>query len=41
VDDVIALGRFPLAPSAFGRAPDGTVLVGDFRAGAVFRIVSP
>ena len=38
--DVVALGRFPLAPSAFGRAPDGSVWVVDFRGGAVFQIVT-
>lgn len=38
VDDVIALGRFDAQPVAFGRSPEGTVWVADFRRGAVFRI---
>ncbi|MEQ1502730.1 MAG: PQQ-dependent sugar dehydrogenase [Myxococcota bacterium] len=37
--EVAALGRFTSAPTAFARAPDGTVWVADFAAGAVFRIV--
>ena len=39
VTGVTALGRFSLAPTAFGRAPDGSVWVCDFRSGAVYRIV--
>ncbi|MEZ4238157.1 MAG: PQQ-dependent sugar dehydrogenase [Myxococcota bacterium] len=38
-DEVAALGRFALSPTAFGRMPDGTVWVADFQRGAVFRIV--
>lgn len=40
VKDVTALGRFPVSPSAFARAPDGGVWVADFRGGAVYRLVS-
>jgi hypothetical protein len=39
VDHVTALGRFAISPTAFARAPDGTVWVTDFRQGAVFAIV--
>lgn len=38
VQQVTALGRFDLAPTAFGRAPDGGVWVADFRKGAIYRI---
>lgn len=37
-DDVLALGRFDISPSAFTRAPDGTAWVADFRSETVFRI---
>jgi hypothetical protein len=39
VDQVTALGRFPISPSTFGRAPDGSVWVADFNRGAVYAIV--
>ena len=34
-----ALGRFPIMPSTFGRAPDGGLYVADFAQGIVYRIV--
>lgn len=40
IDDLQALGRFTMSPSAFARAPDGNVWVADLAAGAVFRIVT-
>jgi glucose/arabinose dehydrogenase len=39
VEAVTALGRFALSPSAFGAAPDGSVWVADFGAGALFAVV--
>jgi glucose/arabinose dehydrogenase len=39
VASVTSLGRFQFEPTAFGRAPDGSVWVCDFRSGAVYRIV--
>ena len=38
VDDVVALGRFDISPSAFARDPEGQVWVADFRAEALYRI---
>jgi len=38
-DDAIALGRFHVMPSTFGRDPEGNVLVGDLGTGVVYRIV--
>ncbi len=35
----VALGRFPIMPSTFGRAPDGGLYVADFAKGDVYRLV--
>jgi glucose/arabinose dehydrogenase len=38
VKEPIALGRFALAPSTFGRAADGELYVGDFAHGVIYRV---
>lgn len=38
VPTVTALGRFAIQPSAFARAPDGSVWVADFGGGAVYAV---
>jgi glucose/arabinose dehydrogenase len=41
VAEPIALGRFTLAPSTFGRDPNGELYVGDYARGIVHRVVAP
>jgi hypothetical protein len=41
VDAVDTLGRWPIAPSTFGRDPAGEVYVADFGRGVIYRISSP
>ncbi len=37
-NDVVALGRFDISPSAFGRDPSGRLYVADFRSERIYRI---
>jgi len=39
VDDVLALGRFDVSPTAFTVAPDGSAWLADFRSEIVYRVV--
>ncbi|MEM1414060.1 MAG: PQQ-dependent sugar dehydrogenase [Myxococcota bacterium] len=38
IEDVTALGRFPVSPSAFARGPEGRVYLADFRSDRIYRV---